>query len=190
MEGNATISSISSWCLFWFLLMQHRGMIQISLSMAFSLFKSSLTHFHFPLRLTKPSKASVFLPCCIPVYFSLSSSSILHSRTNITSCPVSVGKNMFRWRSIFCEEKYASILFCFSEGFLVSLGRGWIKSIKTFYPDSYCSLHMYLNSLIHNKDHANAAKWWADWIKCTLGATCICLQLPIIQSLLRKRNAP
>lgn len=62
--------------------------------------------------------------------------------------------------------------------------------MKTFYSDSYCFLHMYLSSLLCNKDHINSAKWWADWIECTSGAICICLRLGIIQNLLRQGSAP
>jgi len=106
----------------------------------------------------KSSKAFVFLPCHIPVYFSLLliCLSQLH---NITGYQISMSNTV---RVCLNEEgsfvKYVSILFHFSEGILISLSRGRIKSIKTFYPDSYCSLHVYLNSLVHNKDHINSAK--------------------------------
>lgn len=122
-----------------------------------------------------------------------SSSSVLHSCTNITSYPVSM-RNAIRIcldeGGSFVKRSMFQFSFIFSEGILISVGRGQIKSIKTFYPDSCCFLHMYLSFLVHNKDNINSAKWWAEWIKCTLGATCICSHLGVIQSLLRKRNAP
>lgn len=134
MEGNATVSSIFSWSLFWFLLMQHRDMIEISLSMAFSVFKSNLMHFYFPFR-----QSLLKLLCFFPVLFqctspSSSSSSVLCSCTNITSYPVfmsSTVKMHLDEGSFFSFwEKYVSVLVCFSEEILISLGRGWIKSIK------------------------------------------------------------